>query len=149
MTWIALSREKLAAPASITFILVAALCAFIAARIAGYLAARAQQSDHGVLAGCATWPIFSLLMGVVLLTRDYVAPPPFSTTWVGTWADILTTIVGAMFGVFLFSSYITLPACLLGTAVFNAGLRVCNAARRAFSRPQPGSDATSGWGQNR
>jgi hypothetical protein len=45
---------------------------------------------------------------------------------------------------FLFSSLIALPACLLGTAVFNAGLRVFDALRRAFSGPPLGSDATSG-----
>jgi len=106
-TWVALSREKLTDPASITFILVATLSAFIAARIASTLAARAQQSDHGLLAGCATWPIFSLLVGVVFVMRGYVAPPPFSTPWPGTWANILTTMVGGMLAVFLFCR----PAC--------------------------------------
>jgi hypothetical protein len=143
--WIALApRAKLAEPASIAVILVVTLCAFVAARIASTLAARAQQSDHGVLAGCATWPIFSVLVGVALLMRDYVAPRPFSTPWPGTWSGILATIMGVMLAMFLFLSLIVLPACLLGTAVFNAGLRVFDALLRAFSGPPPGSDATSG-----
>jgi hypothetical protein len=133
-TWVGLSREKLTDPASITFILVVALCAFIAARIAGTLATRAQRSDHGLLAGCATWPIFSLIVGVVFVMRGYFAPSPFSRPWSGTWAHILITMVGGILAVFISSSYVALPACLLGTAVFNAGLRVCNTARRAFSR---------------
>jgi hypothetical protein len=146
--WISLAPlapgAKLAEPASIAVILVVTLCAFVAARIASNLAARAQQSDHGVLAGCATWPIFSLLIGVAILIRDYFAPPPFNTPWPATWSGILATIVGGMLAIMLFSSLIALPACLLGTAVFNAGLRVFDASRRALSRPPPGSDAASG-----
>jgi hypothetical protein len=119
--------DKLSNPQSITIITFVAVSAFLSARIGTYCTRLSRDSDHGFLAGVYTALIFSLLVGLYYVGREFLLP--HSTLWKGTTLKTTKDIATFFFLMSCFASVIAIPASIVGTAFFNAAFYVAAKAR--------------------
>lgn len=115
------------------------LSATVCARLAAGRAMRCGDASHGPTAAIFTWLFYS---GALALLAPLAAIG--SVVWQhydwGTAVNgefLFAAVIMAPLYIFIFSSFIVMPACAAGTALFNVLLHAAAALRRWFAQPKP------------
>ena len=91
-------------------------CAFLAARVAGWIARTLGWEDYGWVAGACSAVIFSLIIRLPVVMLKAVDPAYHLPDWID--------LIPRSFDWLLLSSLFILPFCIVGTAVFIVSLHL-------------------------
>jgi hypothetical protein len=121
---------------SIKIIFVIAATAVIATRLAAWIAWQFGLSDHGALAALLTWPAFSFGLVVTISVTDVVTTSPSLPLWAKSPGAVAISLTTTFVYVLLLGSVITVPACVIGTLIFN-GIVHGRPTRRPVTPSEP------------
>ena len=116
-SWLYCVKSGIRDIADLSLLMYVTLNALVSARLGGLVASSFGSSDHGFWAGLHTWWIFSLILTVFFFARPLFDPTP-NLDPLSPTLSLMGLMIAGVALIFYVSSFIVVPACFIGTALF-------------------------------